>query len=369
MSEPGTPAATGATYAGAGVDIAAADATVDLLRSVAGRAGRPEVLGALGGFGGLFALDTARFERPVLVASTDGVGTKLAVARDTGRFGTVGIDLVAMCVDDLVCVGAEPLFFLDYVSVGKVVPERIAAVVEGVAEGCRAAGCALLGGETAEHPGVMGEGDLDLAGFAVGVVDDAARLGAERVTVGDVLVGLASPGLRANGYSLARHVLLELAGRPLDGPAWPGADRSLADELLRPSVIYAPAVLGAVSAGPAGGVHACAHVTGGGIAGNLSRVLPPEVVAVVDQSSWPVPRIFTEVARLGNVADEEMRRVFNLGIGMVLVVDPAAVDAVLEALGSAGHTAGPIGRVVAAGAPDAGAPDGLPGGGAAVRFS
>lgn len=334
-----------ATYAAAGVDIAAGDAAVERIRRAVAGTDRPGVLGGIGGFGGMFALDTARYRQPVLVSSTDGVGTKLLVARAAGRYDTVGVDLVAMCVDDLVCSGAEPLFFLDYVAVGALVPERVEEVVTGIAHGCRLAGCALLGGETAEHPGAMDPGDLDLAGFAVGVVERDRVLGPERVQEGDLLVGLPSPGLRSNGYSLARHVLLERAGLALDGPAWPGAPRTLADELLLPSVIYAPAVLGAIAGSP-GAVHACAHVTGGGIAGNLARVLPGACDAEVHRSTWEVPRIFDEIARLGPVTPEEMARVFNLGVGMVLAVAGDAVDDVLGSLAGAGHRASVIGRLV-----------------------
>jgi phosphoribosylformylglycinamidine cyclo-ligase len=333
------------TYAGAGVDIAAGDAAVERLRSVVGGTSRPEVLGSIGGFGGLFALDPGRWRNPVLVSSTDGVGTKLAVARATGRFDTVGVDLVAMCVDDLVCTGAEPLFLLDYVSAGKVVPERIEQLVAGVAEGCRLAGCALLGGETAEHPGVMEADDVDLAGFAVGVVERDDILGPDRVRTGDVLVGLASPGLRSNGYTLARHVLLERAALDLEGPAWPGSAHSLADELLRPSVVYARPVLAALAAS-AGGVHAAAHITGGGIAGNLARVLPSDLGARLDRSSWEVPRIFDEIARLGPVDQAEMDRVFNLGLGFILVVEAGAEGAVLAATTDAGCPGSVVGEIV-----------------------
>ncbi len=280
----------------------------------------------------------------MLVSSTDGVGTKLLVARMTGRYDTVGIDLVAMCVDDLVCCGAEPLFLLDYLAVGRLDPVQVEAVVGGVAAGCRLAGCALLGGETAEHPGAMADDDLDIAGFAVGVVDRQALLGPERVGGDDVLLGLPSPGLRSNGYTLARHVLLERAGRSLDEPAWPGSDATLADELLRPSVIYAPAVLAALEAAP-GAVHACAHITGGGVPGNLSRSLPPTHDAVLDRTAWPVPRIFDEIRRLGDVAPAEMDRVFNLGLGMVLVVDPAGLDAVRSALAEHGHESRLVGHL------------------------
>ena len=296
---PGGDRAVPATYAGAGVDIAAGDAAVERITAVVASTARPEVLGGDRRLRRAASPSTpAATRQPVLVSSTDGVGTKLAVARATGRYDTIGIDLVAMCVDDLVCAGAEPLFLLDYLAVGKLVPEQVEQVVAGVAEGCRQAGCALLGGETAEHPGVMGADDLDLAGFAVGVVERDAMLGPDRVRAGDVLVGLASPGLRSNGYTLARHVLLERAALDLDGPAWPGADHSLADELLRPSVVYTPAVLAALWR-PGEAVHAAAHITGGGLSGNLARVLPADLDADVERSSWAVPRIFSEIARLG----------------------------------------------------------------------
>ena len=331
------------TYASVGVDIEAGDSAVQRIKKHVASTARPEVLGAIGGFGGCFAFEPGRFEHPVLVASTDGVGTKALVAREAGRFDTIGIDLVAMCVDDLVCVGAEPLFLLDYVVTGKLVPDQMEALVAGVANGCRQAGCALLGGEMAEHPGAMGPGEFDLAGFAVGAVERDAMLGADRVSAGDVLIGLASPGLRSNGYSLARHVLLERAALPLDGPAWPGAGHSLADELLRPSVVYAPAVLSAVAGSE---VHAAAHITGGGLPGNLNRALPPGCDAVVESGSFETPAVFSEIQRLGDIDDDEMARVFNLGIGMVLLVAPDAVDTALAALAGADQEAVVIGRVV-----------------------
>jgi phosphoribosylformylglycinamidine cyclo-ligase len=277
------------------------------------------------------------------------------VARATGRYGTVGVDLVAMCVDDLVCLGAEPLFMLDYIATGKVDPDRIESVVSGVHEGCRLAGCVLVGGETAEHPGAMAPDDLDIAGFAVGAVEQGEELGPERVRAGDSIVGLPSPGLRSNGYTLARHVLLDRAGRSLGDPAWPGAAHTLADELLVPSVIYAPAVL-AVRAALAGsddgggGLHACAHITGGGLVGNLPRALPEGCGAVLDRSSWSEPRIFEEIRRLGGVEEAEMDRVFNRGVGMALVVAADAADAALTALSAAGLDSTAIGSVVA-GAP------------------
>jgi phosphoribosylformylglycinamidine cyclo-ligase len=330
----------GATYAGAGVDIAAGDAAVERLQGM---------VQGIGGFGGQFPLDLARFPHPVLVASTDGVGTKMVVARDTGRYDTVGIDLVAMCVDDLVCVGAEPLFMLDYIATGKVDPDQVATVVAGVHEGCRQAGCALIGGETAEHAGVMPSDELDLAGFAVGVVEEGTQLGPARVRAGDAVVGLPSPGLRSNGYTLARHVLLERAGLELGDPAWPGADHSVADELLRPSVIYTPAVL-ALRAALGDALHACAHITGGGIVGNLPRVLPDGLGAVLDRSTWREPQVFAEIERLGAVAEDEMDRVFNRGVGMALVIDAGSTAAALRALEEAGQAATVIGEVEAAAA-------------------
>jgi phosphoribosylformylglycinamidine cyclo-ligase len=325
----------GATYAGAGVDIRAGDVAVERMRGL---------VAGIGGFGGQFPLNMARFTHPVLVASTDGVGTKLMVAQATGRYDTVGIDLVAMCVDDLVCVGAEPLFMLDYIATGKVDPDRIETVVAGVHEGCRLAGCALIGGETAEHPGAMAPDDLDIAGFAVGAVEQGDQLGPDRVRAGDLIVGLPSPGLRSNGYTLARHVLLERAGLELGDPAWSGADHSLADELLRPSVIYTPAVL-AARAALGGWLHACAHITGGGIVGNLPRVLPEGLGARLDRAAWVEPEIFGEIQRLGNVAGDEMDRVFNRGLGMALVVAAEGADAALVALGAAGLASSVIGEV------------------------
>ncbi len=333
-----------ATYAAAGVDIGAGDEAVRRIRDVVASTATPEVLGGIGGFGGAFAFDPSRFERPVLVSSTDGTGTKALVAGAAGRYDTIGIDVVAMCVDDLVCTGAEPLFLLDYVSTGKLDPAQMEALVAGVADGCRQAGCALLGGEMAEHPGAMEPGQFDLAGFAVGVVERDAMLDSALVRPGDVLVGLVSPGLRCNGYSLARHVLLERAGMQLDEPAWPGAPHSVADELLVPSVVYTPAVLAAIHAARAP-VHAAAHVTGGGIPGNLVRALPADCDAVVDRASWAEPRVFAEIRVRGDVDDDEMAGVFNLGIGMILVVAEDGVPGVLDALESASCPATVVGRV------------------------
>jgi phosphoribosylformylglycinamidine cyclo-ligase len=327
----------GATYAGAGVDIGAGDLAVERMKGL---------VPGIGGFGARFPLDMTRYANPVLVSSTDGVGTKLMVAQATGRYDTVGIDLVAMCVDDLVCLGAEPLFMLDYIATGKVDPDQIERVVSGVHEGCRQAGCVLIGGETAEHPGAMAPDDLDIAGFAVGAVEAGHELGPDRVLEGDRIIGIPSPGLRSNGYTLARHVLLERAGRGLGDPAWAGADHTLADELLRPSVIYTPAVL-AAGAALDDGLHACAHITGGGILGNLPRVLPDGLGAVLERAAWVEPRIFEEIRRLGSVDQAEMDRVFNRGVGMALVVAAGRVDDALVALAAVGQPSTVIGTVVA----------------------
>jgi phosphoribosylformylglycinamidine cyclo-ligase len=326
------------TYAASGVDIAVGDQAVDAMKDLVRSTYRPEVMGDIGGFGGLFRVPSG-YRSPVLVAATDGVGTKLAVAQAVGRFDTVGIDLVAMCVDDLVCQGASPLFFLDYQAHGDLSVDVVVELMKGIAAGCRQAGCAILGGELAAHPGVLAPGEFDLVGFAVGIVEADRLLGDGRlVGPGDVLVGLLSPGLRSNGYSLARSALLEVGGRRLDAPAWEGASRSLGEELLEPSVIYAPAVVRLLlSLGT--DVHAVAHITGGGLAGNLPRVLPPGLGAVVRRGSWPVPRIFDEVQRAGAVGDEEMGRVFNLGIGMVVAVAADRVSDAVGLLGSASASA------------------------------
>jgi phosphoribosylformylglycinamidine cyclo-ligase len=336
--------AGGLTYAAAGVDIAAGEEAVARIKDKVRSTFRPEVIGDIGGFGGLFAFPTDRYRHPVLVGSTDGVGTKALVAQSTGRFTTIGIDLVAMCVDDLVCQGAEPLLFLDYIAVGRLDPDHIDQLVEGVAEGCRQAGCALIGGEMAEHPGAMEPGDFDLVGFALGVVERDRLLTGDHVAPGDVLIGLPSPGLRSNGYSLARRVLLEHAGRALDEPAYAGARHSLADELLEPSVIYAPAIVALLQHVD---VRAVAHITGGGLPGNLSRVLPGSVDAVLQRRSWEVPPIFGEIQRLGGVSDEEMAKVFNLGLGMVVAVPPDDAFRALDLLRSKGHrAAAQVGEVV-----------------------
>jgi phosphoribosylformylglycinamidine cyclo-ligase len=333
----------GETYEAAGVDITAGEEAVERIKDKVRSTFRPEVIGDIGGFGGLFAFDTSRYRDPVLVSSTDGVGTKALVARAANRFDSIGLDLVAMCVDDLVCQGAEPLFFLDYIAVGRLDPDHIEQLVDGVAEGCRQAGAALIGGEMAEHPGSMEPGEFDLVGFAVGVVDRDRIITGADIRAGDVVVGLPSTNLRSNGYSLARRVLFERAGRSLDDPAYDGAHHSLADELLKPSVIFAPAVNALLSQVDVGGI---AHITGGGLPGNIERVLPPGAAVELDRRSWEAPRIFDELQRLGGIDDTEMAAVFNLGLGMVVIVAEEEAFRTLDVLRANGHLAAEVGRVV-----------------------
>ena len=316
------------TYKDAGVDVEGANRLVRLLASMARKTARPGVMGGIGGFGGLFDLGRVRVRRPVLVSSTDGVGTKLKIAFMAGRHDTVGIDLVAMGVNDIITQAAEPLFFLDYFATGKLKPATLRAVVSGVAEGCRLAGCALLGGETAEMPSFYGDGEYDLAGFAVGVVEKDRIPDPRAVRAGDVIIGLPSSGLHSNGYSLARKVLLETARLKLK-PRVAELGRPLAEELLEPTRIYAALIRGLAARHRIKGI---AHITGGGIAGNLPRVLPPGMRAWVRRGSWPVPPIFDLIAKLGGVEQGEMDRTFNNGIGMVLVVGAADAPGVERAL-------------------------------------
>ena len=316
------------TYAASGVDIDAGERAVTLMRAAVERTSRPEVVGGLGGFAGLFALDTAKYRRPLLASSTDGVGTKLAVAQALGVHDTVGIDLVAMVVDDLVVCGAEPLFLQDYIAVGRVVPEQIATIVSGVAAGCRQAGCALLGGETAEHPGLMAHGSYDLSGTGVGLVDADAVLRPERVRAGDVLVAMAASGLHSNGYSLARHVLLDIGRMPLHGHV-EEFGRTLGEELLIPTRIYARDCLAVIAETD---VRTFAHITGGGLARNLERVLPPGVEAVVERGTWTPAAVFGLIAARGRVERAEMEKTFNMGVGMVAVLPPDDVDRALAVL-------------------------------------
>jgi phosphoribosylformylglycinamidine cyclo-ligase len=330
-------------YAAAGVDIAAGERAVDLMRAAVARTSRPEVMGGLGGFAGLFDASRLRgMRRPVLATSTDGVGTKVVIARRLGSYGTIGIDLVAMVVDDLVVCGAEPLFMTDYVVCGTLVPERVAAIVAGVAEGCVRAGCALIGGETAEHPGHLGPDDFDLAGAATGVVDADALLGPDRVLAGDVLVALASSGLHSNGFSLVRRIVDDPAAGLDLAAEMPELGRTLGAELLEPTRIYAGDCLALAEECD---VHAFAHVTGGGLAANLSRVLPPHVGAVLDRGTWSPPPVFGLLAERGGIAPMELERVLNMGIGMIAVLgapDAGRAVSMLAARGVPAWVAGEI---------------------------
>lgn len=334
------------TYADAGVDLDAADRSVAMLGDIVARATRPEVLGGIGGFGGLFALDTARYRQPVLVSSTDGVGTKIDLARQLGVLDTVGRDLVAMVVDDLVVTGAEPLFFNDYLSVGSLDPDRVADLVRGIADGCAEAGCALVGGETAEHPGLLGADEFDLAGFGVGVVERDAILGPDRVVAGDALIALPSSGLHSNGYSLVRRLV---AG--LDLRADHGLGAPLGEVLLTPTRIHTPDCLALVNSTEVE-VHAFSHITGGGLPGNLPRVLPDHLGARVDTSSWQWPAVVSWLAAQGPIDDDEVWRTFNCGVGMVAVVPDGEVAAALAVLADRGVDAWVLGEVVTRAADD-----------------
>lgn len=331
----------GLTYADAGVDIDAGNALVDRIKPAAKRTNRSGVMSGLGGFGALFDLKDAGYSDPILVGATDGVGTKLRIAIDTGVVDGVGIDLVAMCVNDLVCQGAEPLFFLDYFATGKLETETAARIIEGIAEGCVRSGCALIGGETAEMPGMYPEGDFDLAGFAVGAMERGTALPAG-VAEGDVLLGLASDGVHSNGYSLVRK-LVELSGLGWDA-ASPFSEGTLGEALLTPTRLYVKQSLAAVRAG---GVHALAHITGGGLTENLPRVLPEGLGADIDLNSWELPGVFKWMAEVGGIAEAEMLKTFNCGIGMILSVSADRADALVEVLEAEGETVSRLGVVSA----------------------
>ncbi|SIN97341.1 phosphoribosylformylglycinamidine cyclo-ligase [Vannielia litorea] len=332
---------TGLTYAQAGVDIDAGNALVEAIKPAVKATDRPGVMGSIGGFGGLFDLKAAGFTDPVLVAATDGVGTKLRIAIDTGVVNGVGVDLVAMCVNDLVCQGAEPLFFLDYFATGKLDVAAGTAIVEGIAAGCKAAGAALIGGETAEMPGMYEGKDFDLAGFAVGAMERGAAL-PDGVAEGDLLLGLASDGVHSNGYSLVRKVV-EMAGLGWDAEA-PFGGGTLGEALLAPTRIYVRQVLAAIRAG---GVHGLAHITGGGLTENLPRVFPDGLGAEVDLAAWELPPVFRWLAETGGLAEPELLKTFNAGIGMVLVVAPDAASDLKSLLEETGETVFDLGRVVA----------------------
>ncbi|MHA7868894.1 MAG: phosphoribosylformylglycinamidine cyclo-ligase [Salipiger thiooxidans] len=329
----------GITYADAGVDIDAGNALVDRIKPAAKRTNRPGTVSGLGGFGALFDLKGAGYTDPVLVAATDGVGTKLRIAIDTGHVDGVGIDLVAMCVNDLVCQGAEPLFFLDYFATGKLDTDSAARVIEGIAEGCVRSGCALIGGETAEMPGMYPAGDFDLAGFAVGAMERGTELPAG-VAVGDVLIGLASDGVHSNGYSLVRK-LVEVSGLGWEADC-PWAEGSLGEVLLTPTRLYVKQALAAVRAG---GVHALAHITGGGLTENLPRVLPEGTGATIDLNAWDLPPVFKWMAETGGMSQAEMLKTFNCGIGMILAVSADRAEALTALLRDEGETVCTLGTV------------------------
>ena len=332
-------------YQRAGVSIEAGDRAVALMRDAVTRTAGPEVIGGIGGFAGLFdASRLTSYRRPLLATATDGVGTKVVIAQRLRRYGTIGLDLVAMVVDDLVTCGAEPLFMTDYVVFGTLVAERAAEVVAGVARGCELAGCALLGGETAEHPGHLGPDDFDLAGAATGVVEADALLGPDRVRAGDAILALASSGLHANGYSLVRRVIAE-AGLALDTEP-PELGRTLGGELLTPTTIYARDCLALAAACD---VHAFAHVTGGGLAANLARVIPADMGAVVDRGTWSPPAVFPFIAGHGGIGQDEMERVFNMGAGMLAVVGAADADRAVDLMQARDIGAWRAGEVTSAG--------------------
>ncbi|MBK8907646.1 MAG: phosphoribosylformylglycinamidine cyclo-ligase [Rhodospirillales bacterium] len=333
---------SGDRYKVAGVDIDAGNALVEAIKPLAKATARRGTVGGLGGFGGLFDVRAAGYDDPLLVAATDGVGTKLKVASVVGRHDTIGIDLVAMCVNDLVVQGAEPLFFLDYFATGRLSVERARDVVSGIVEGCRLANCALIGGETAEMPGMYGADDYDLAGFAVGAVERGQVLTGEAVRAGDVLLGLASSGLHSNGFSLVRTIVEEMRADYAE-PAPFDRSRSLGEALLEPTRIYVASCLAACRSG---GVHAFAHITGGGIVENVPRVLPAGLCAVIDAASWPLPPVYRWLMDRGGLMPAELARVFNCGIGMIAVAAPDAVDAVRAILEQGGETVFVIGRVI-----------------------
>ena len=335
------------TYKDAGVDTTEGARAVDAIKACVATTKRPEVIGGLGGFGGLFSAAKLKdMADPVLVSGTDGVGTKLRLAQLFDRHETVGIDLVAMCVNDLLASGAEPLFFLDYIAIGHIEAEHVAQIVGGIAGGCRQAGCALVGGEMAEHPGVMAKDDYDLAGFCVGVVDRPKMILPEMVQEGDAILGIASSGLHSNGYSLARRVLIDESAdlSQYTAPQDRFGGESLVDAMLKPTRIYVKPILGLLEAGLP--VHGVAHITGGGITENLNRVLPENLDAEVEWGTWDVPAVVQAAVEAANLSDTEAYRTFNMGVGMCVVCDPDAVDDIAESLTAAGETVFPVGRIV-----------------------
>ncbi len=333
----------GITYKDAGVDISAGNSFVDLIKPLVKSTTRPEVMAEIGGFGGLFSLNTSKYKNPVLVSGTDGVGTKLKIAFMADVHDTVGIDLVAMCVNDIVVQGAEPLFFLDYLATGKLLPEQAADVVKGIAEGCRQAGCALIGGETAEMPGFYSDGEYDIAGFAVGVVDRDRIIDGSGISVGNRLIGIASSGLHSNGYSLARKLVFERMGLSIDSVV-PGTGRTVAEELLVPTRIYIRSIQNLLKNYTINGI---AHITGGGLLENVPRILPKGCRATIHLSRWERPPLFDVLRDAGNVERNEMYRTFNMGIGMVLAVAEHDAEDMLDRLNGLGERAWVIGEITA----------------------
>ena len=329
------------TYKDAGVDIDAGNTFVEMIKPLVKATSRPEVIADIGGFGGLFSLNSGKYKNPVLVSGTDGVGTKLKIAFLADRHDTIGIDLVAMCVNDIIVQGAEPLFFLDYLATAKLDPKKGAEIIKGVSEGCIQAGCALIGGETAEMPGFYAKEDYDMAGFTVGVVDRDNIIDGSSITVGDKLIGLASSGLHSNGYSLARKVIIEVMGLGINDII-PGVDKSVADELLTPTRIYVKSILNLLRDFPINGI---AHITGGGLLENIPRVLPNGCKAIINKNSWQVPEIFKIIEKAGNIEEQEMFRTFNCGIGMVLVVPDKEAEEILIRLSGLNETAFVIGEI------------------------
>ncbi len=331
----------GMTYKQAGVDIDAANQSVDLIKKWVDRTKRPEVLSGIGSFGGFFALNSSKYKEPVLVSGTDGVGTKLKIAQALGIYHTVGIDLVAMCVNDILTHGAEPLFFLDYIALGKLHPEMIEDLVKGVSEGCIQAGCSLVGGETAEMPGFYTEGEFDMAGFTVGVVDRASLVNGSAIEDGDVLVGLKSSGIHSNGFSLVRKVLMEESGLKLEDYV-EELGSTLGETLMTPTRIYVQPILSLLKEIE---IRGMAHITGGGMAENLQRIMPDGLGAEIDTASLEIPAVFQMIARMGNVPSEEMFRTFNMGIGFIIVVAPDMVNTLLMHLRMEGENPVVIGKV------------------------
>ncbi|HIJ80253.1 MAG TPA: phosphoribosylformylglycinamidine cyclo-ligase [Desulfuromonadales bacterium] len=329
------------TYKSAGVDISAGNNFVNLIKPLVKATSRPEVLADIGGFGGLFSLNVAKYKNPVLVSGTDGVGTKLKIAFMADRHDTVGIDLVAMCVNDIIVQGAEPLFFLDYLATGKLIPEKGAEIVKGIAEGCKQAGCALIGGETAEMPGFYSDDDYDLAGFTVGVVDRDHIIDGSSIAVGNCLIGIASSGLHSNGYSLVRKLIFEHLGLSIDSE-FPGSGTSVAETLLTPTRIYVRSIHNLLKDFTINGI---AHITGGGLLENVPRILPKSCRATIRLNAWQRPHLFNVLRDAGNLERDEMYRTFNMGIGMVLVVEDEQAEEILDRLRGLGEQAWIIGDI------------------------